>query len=251
MSNSTKKTGMIIGGVCLVGLGLLIVGIVLLVVLFFFMPKSMPDVTGLLGLNKARDLGVKYSYADLQAGREITQVGFEDLPDTSKASIEFSGEKDISGEFSSEMITAMINGATYKYYPLTNTQVKIYPGGLIETSGNIDIAKLTKWAADLNADPQVIGQIDKYIGGIAANPSFYLKGTMSVTNNNIDLNVSEAQISVVKVDKQTIDQYQGQVADFVEERIANVPGMEIKSADFSSGKLVFDASYPAIEKTQK
>ncbi len=61
MSNSTKKTGMIIGGVCLVGLGLLIVGIILLVVLFFFMPKSMPDVTGLLGLNKARDLGVKYS----------------------------------------------------------------------------------------------------------------------------------------------------------------------------------------------
>ena len=235
-------------------MAILAVGVVLIAVLtaiFFLMPKSMPDLTGMLGLNKARDLGVKYTYADLQAGREVTKVEFEDLPETSDASIQFSGEKDISGEFSSEMITAMINGASYKYYPLTNTQVKISPDGTIETSGNIDIAKLVKWATDLNADPEVTGKIDQYIGGIAANPSFYLKGTMSVANNNIDLNVQDAQISVVKVDKATIDQYQGQVADFVEERIANVPGMDVRSADFSSGKLVLDASYPAIEKTVK
>lgn len=246
-----KKVWWVIGGCCAVAAIAGVVVVVLLAVILIFIPKSMPDLTGMLGLNKARDLGVRYTYADLRAGREITQVEFEDLPEDNSSSIEFSGEKDISGEFSSETITAMIAGASYKYYPLTNTQVKIYPGGLIETSGNIDIAKVVKWATDLNADPEVTGQIDKYIGGIAPNPSFYLKGTMSVANNNIDLNVQEAQISVVKVDKAMIDQYQGQVADFVEERMANVPGMEVRSADFSSGKLVLDASYPAIEKTVK
>lgn len=246
-----KKVWWIVGGCCAVMAGLVVVVVAVVIAGLLLVPKSMPDITGMLGLNKARDLGVRYSYEDLQSGREITQVEFEDLPESSEASIQFSGEKDISGEFSSEMITAMISGATYKYYPLTNTQVKIYPGGLIETSGNIDISKLVKWATDLNADPEVTGQIDQYIGGIAANPSFYLKGTMSVTNNNIDLNVQQAQISVLQVDKATIDQYQGQVADFVEERIANVPGMDVKSADFSSGKLILDASYPEIEKTLK
>ncbi len=246
-----KKVWWIVGGCCAVTAGLLVVVVAVVIAGLLLVPKSMPDITGMLGLNKARDLGVRYTYEDLRAGREITQVEFEDLSENSETSIQFSGQKDISGEFSSEMITAMINGATYKYYPLTNTQVKIYPGGLIETSGNIDISKLVKWATDLNADPEVTSQIDRYIGGIAANPSFFLKGTMSVTDNSIDLNVQQAQISVLQVDKATIDQYQGQVADFVEERIANVPGMDVRSADFSSGKLLLNASYPEIEKTLK
>lgn len=249
-----KKFLWILGGCCAISL---IIGLILIVIAIayfsFSMGKfTMPDVGSLLSFNQAKDLGVAYTEADLQTGRAQTNVQFETIPSSdANKSIEFSGQKEISGTYTSETITAMINSATYKYYPLTNTQVLIHPDGTIETSGNLDINKVIRWAVDLNADPTVTGQIDSATTAITANPSFYLKGTMSVSNNQINLNVQEAQVSVIPIDQETINQYQQPLADFIEERIANVPNMNIRSADFSTGKLILDATYPAIEKTMK
>lgn len=245
-----KKFLIVLAACCLI-LALLVVLIAVVIAAYFYFAK--PDFSSLQipSLNTPKDLGVTYTQADLQKGREITNIQFQDLPANNTASIEFSGSKDISGTYTSEMITAMIDNATYINYPLTNTQVKINPDGTIETAGNIDINKLINWAIDLNADTATTSEIENYTSTIISNPSFYLKGTMSVTNNQINLNISQAQISILPINQQTINEYQGQVADFVEERIANVPGMNIRSADFSTGKLILDGTYPAIEKTIK
>lgn len=249
-----KKTWLIIGG-CLALLVIALIVIIIIVIGYFKLPAtktSFSNLSNLFNFNQAQDLGVKYTTEDLQKGKEIINLQYENLPEsTSSPSIQFSGQKDISGTFTNEMITAMINNAKYKYYPVNNTQVKIHPDGIIETAGNIDISKLIRWAADLNADPALTQQIQSYTSTISANPSFYLKGTMSVTNNKFDINIQEAKVSVFTANQEIIQQYEQPLTQFIEERVSNVPNMNIRSADFSTGKLILNATYPAIEKTMK
>ena len=224
--------------------------IILVVVIVLGFLGLFPGISTLLGANKPKDLGIKYSQADLQKGREQTGVMLGSDPVNGKT-ISFEGSKDISGQYSSEMITAMIGSAKYKYYPLKNTQIRINPDGTVEASGVISISKVGQWSTDLGASEGLVSQAKSYIGIISPSPSFYLAGTMSVVDNQISLNISKAQISRFSAPKSIIDQYQGQLADFVEERIANINGMQVRSAKFENSQLVLDANYPATEKSLK
>lgn len=249
-----KKVLLILGGCLLISIIAIIIIALLVFGYFSLNPSkiSLTNFTDIFNLYRPKDLGIKYTEADLTAARKTVPIEFQTIPpsDDSK-SIEFSGQKDISGTLTSEMITAMIDNAKYKYYPLSNTQVKINPDGTIETTGNIDISKTIRWAADLNTDAEITGQLQSLANTISANPSFYLKGTMSVANNKFDLNIQEAKVSVFSANQEIIQQYEQPLTQFIEERVANVPNMNIKSADFSTGKLILDATYPAIEKTMK
>ena len=224
------------------------IGIIVLIVLVLGFFGFVPGLSNILGANKPKDLGVKYSEADLAAGRAMTGVTLEAMPATDK-SLAFSGSKSISGTYTNEIITAMINGAKYKYYPITNAQVKISDDGTIETSGNFNISKAVVWSNTLGGDKGLGEKAQSYIGTVSSNPSFYLKGKMTVVNNQITLNIDSAKISRFNAPKSIIDQYQGQLADFVGQRIANIPGMNINSAMFAGSKMVLDGSYPAVEKS--
>jgi hypothetical protein len=225
------------------------ISIVVLVILALGFFGLFPGVSTLLGANKPKDLGVKYTQADLDAGRAMTGVSLQEQPTVK--SLTFDGSKSISGEYSDQTITAMINGAKYKYYPLSNTQLRINPDGTVEASGVINISKVGQWSLDLGAQEGLVAKAKSYIGIVSPSPSFYLKGAMSVTNNQISLNLTEAKVSRFTAPKSIIDQYQGPLADFVEERMANVPGLQVRSAKFESGKLLLDANYPAVEKSAR
>jgi len=241
-----KKGWWIAGGIglgcCLVLIGLVVAGLLYL--------GLGVNWSNLISFNQPRDLGVRYTQADLQAGREIMALDLQTLDESSPVSIEFSGEKSISGEYTSEIITAMINGATYRYYPLTNTQVLIHPDGYIESSGNIDVNKLFAWANDLAGLGGLSG-IEEYSGAVGGNPSFYISGTLTVRDNNFDLNVDQAQVSFFTANAEQISTYTPVVESFVEAQVNAVPGMYIRSADFSGGQLSLDADYPAVEMTQR
>ena len=230
---------------------LIIVGsiiVVLILVAGYF--GFIPGLANAMGANKAKDLGIKYTQDDLDKARQLTKIDLQNLSD-SNTSLGFSGQQEITGNYTSQMITAMISSAKYKYYPLSNTQVRINNDGTMEAAGNISIAKLVKWSNDLGADKNITNQATSYTKIISSNPSFYLKGKMEVSSNQISLNVSEARISRFSAPSNIISQYQGQLADFVEQRIAKVPGMDIKSAKVENNELKIDGTYPAIEKSTK
>jgi len=225
------------------------ISIVVLIILVLGFFGLFPGVSNILGANKPKDLGISYSQADLDAGRTLTGVTLQDQ--TAEKSLGFEGTKSISGEYSSQVITAMIDSAKYKYYPISNAQVRINPDGTVETSGVINISKVGQWSLDLGADEGLVSKAKSYIGIVSPSPSFYLKGTMSITNNQINLSITDAKVSRFTAPKAIIDQYQGQLADFVEQRMANVSGLQVRSAKFENGKMILDANYPAIEKSQK
>jgi hypothetical protein len=210
----------------------------------------VPGISNKVGIAKARDLGVRYTEEDLNKAREITGVLLVDL-ESENPSITFEGEKDISGEFTSEMITAMINEANYRYYPLSNTQVKIHQNGTIETSGNLIIEKVVKWSDDIGGDTKMSEEAKSYLKFLPPSPAFYLNGRLSVTDNQIAIDISEAKVAMFSATPEIISQYQDQLADFIEHKIASVPGMTVRKADFSEGKLQLDATYPEVEKSLK
>lgn len=230
----------------LIVLAILIIVLVLIAGYFGF----IPGLADAMGANKARDLGVKYTEQDLLKGREMTGVALEDLS-VGANSLEFSGERTISGVYTSEIITAMINGAKYQYYPLTNTQVKINTDGTTEAAGNFSISKALRWTEATGGSAQLSENAKKYTRFISDNPSFYLKGKMNVVNNKIELDVSEAQISRFSATSSIIENYQDDLADFVEDRINNIPNMSVELADFYGGSLNLKATYPAVEKSRK
>jgi hypothetical protein len=225
------------------------ISIIIVIVLTLGYFGLFPGVSTLLGANRPKDLGVKYTATDLKAGRDLAKIELKDQ--VGDKTLVFEGSKSISGDYSSAVMTAMINSAKYKYYPLTNTQILVHDDGSIETSGNINISKVGQWSLDLGASEGLVSKAKSYIGYISPNPSFYLKGKMSIVNNQISLNISEAKVSRYTAPESIINQYQGQLADFVQQRMASVSGMNIRFAKFDNGKMILDADYPAVEKSLK
>jgi len=78
-------------------IGKILLGIILLVVIAAVLVLGflgfIPGVSALFGANKPRDLGVKYTEADLQEIRTKTQVKYLVLPDTQEpiSTRQFSG----------------------------------------------------------------------------------------------------------------------------------------------------------------
>jgi len=228
----------------------IILAIIILLVLVAGYFGLFPGLSDVMGANKAKDLGVKYTEQDLQTGREMTGVILEDSTAEDK-SLAFSGEKDISGVYTNAVMTAMINSAKYKYYPLSNAQIRVNPDGTVESSGNFNIEKAIKWSEDLGGSADLSNKALSYTKYVSSNPSFYLKGQISMTDNQFDLNITQARISRFNAPASVIEQYQGDLANFVEQRMSNVPGLNVKSAVFSNGALKLDATYPAVEKSGK
>lgn len=229
---------------------IIIAVLIVIIVLALAYLGYAPGLSDKFGISKAQDLGVSYTDEDLAKARAITGVELLDLEPQAK-SLVFEGEKEISGEFTSEMITAMINSATYKYYPLANTQVKIHNDGTVETSGNLIIDNVIKWSAETGGDTKMSAEAKSYLKYLPASPSFYLKGRLSVANNQISLNTSEAKVAMFAATPEIISQYQGQLAEFIELKIASVPGMTVRKADFTGGNLKLDGTYPKVEKSLK
>jgi len=224
---------------------LIILAVVIVLVMVFLVIFSDK-----FGANKAKDLGVKFSDADLQSGRSQMGVTLEDLTSEDK-SLEFSGTKVITGTYTSEMITAMISAAKYKYYPLTNTQIKIAQDGTIEAAGNFNIDKAMKWSKDLGTNKTTLNGAKIATSLISNNPSFYLSGKMTVKKNKINLNISKAKISRFNIPKFYINRYQKNLAAFVEQRISNVPNMDLSSVEFGSGAMQLNGTYAEVEKSLK
>jgi hypothetical protein len=131
-----------------------------------------------------RDLGVTYSQEDLSAGREKSQIIYEDLDANSNSNAiwQTSGKKDVDVVFSSEEITAIMNNKPGIYYPYKNVQVKFNSDGTGEISGNLVKSRIPTYGTTFNAPQQAVDLAMKFLPD---NPSFYLKGKATLVNNKV------------------------------------------------------------------
>ena len=86
---------------------IIIVSILVVIVLVAGYFGFVPGISQAMGANKAKDLGIKFTQEDLDKARQIANIDLQDLSE-GNTSLGFSGQQEITGDYTSEMITAMI-----------------------------------------------------------------------------------------------------------------------------------------------
>lgn len=212
---------------------LLIIALAILAYYFLFSPPT--------------DLGVKSGDGDVASAYAKNWLQAEKLTDTtgSIAGITYSGQKELTMAFTGSEISALINRDPYAYQALSNVQIKINADGTGEMSGRLDIKKIIKWIAFTHSVTEIETQIDRY--HLSFNPSFYLKGKLTVVNNKITLDPQIAQIGRLVVPKNLVTQNIPAVTNFLESRLMAVPNLQVRSLNFSNGQVNLDATIPEKE----
>ncbi|KKU57960.1 MAG: hypothetical protein UX81_C0027G0002 [Parcubacteria group bacterium GW2011_GWA2_47_12] len=215
----------------------------------------VPGLSALFGADKPRDLGVVYASEDFDSFVKKTGVKFETLPpDTTGAdSLRFSGVKAIDISFSSAEITANLNQKKWKYYPVSQTQVKINEDGTVEVSGVLRTDRLAQYAAVQGFSAEDQNTLDKYLKYFPSNPPFYVRGTVEVRDNQVTLNISEARLGRLAAPQSLLgrDEVISAVEDFIEDRINFVPNLHLDVLNFGGGNMNVDGTYPGVQAHAK
>jgi len=230
---------------------LFIIAVLAVVILIAGYLGFMPGVSSLFGSDKPKDLGVTYTAEDYDSYVAKAKVKFEDLASglPPRESLKFSGQQDTNASFLDKEVTAMVGSDKWKYYPVSNTQIKISSDGMVEVSGTLRLDRLPNYALAegiISSDYEAAMDYLKYI---KTNPAFYVKGTGYVTDNKVSLNLSQASIGRLNLPQSELIKQRASIERFVEGRIKFVPNFNIKSLTFQDGKMNFDGSFPAVQSS--
>lgn len=191
-----------------------------------------------------RDLGVKYTEADratAYANNGVESLVITPAPNDTKG-IKYEGKKDIKTSFTSAEITALNNSVKWINYPVSNVQIKINPDGTGEASGVLDVKKILKWIAFTHPVAEIESKVNEY--KIGFNPSFYLKGGVTVVNNKVTLTPQTIEVGRITIPENLVAQNKNNVQNFIEDRINYVPNFYVKSLNLDGGKVNLDATVP-------
>jgi hypothetical protein len=194
-----------------------------------------------------RDLGVKYTEADkatAYANNGVESAVITPSQDN-PSGIKYEGQKDIKTSFSSAEITALNNSVKWVNYPISNLQIKINPDGTGEASGTLDVRKILSWISFTHSVSEIESKVEQYHIGL--NPPFYLKGKVSVVNNQVTLVPQTVEVGKITLPSNIVSENIAPVERFVEDRINAVPNLQIRSFNLDGGKANFDATVPEKE----
>lgn len=213
---------------------LIIIGVIIVVL-----------VIGLLIINPpAKNLGVKWTEADatsagVKLGRERVELPTTENP---AESVRFEGSHPVDESFSSEELTAIVNTRDYAYSPAKNVQIRLNDDGSGEVSGTINVANIIPFGEAFKIRNERAKEvIQDYVEQLPINPTFYVKGTPSITNNQAHFEADEIKIGRFDV---TDKLSPNQINTVVEQNIKGVPGLSVNELSIENGELHFDGTYP-------
>lgn len=202
---------------------------------------------------KVKDLGVKYTAADLQSA--LTKIGMQvqELPAAAavKDSLKYSGQKALNTIFNNSELTAMLNNNVWKYNPMKSVQLKVGNNGSSEFAAEIMTDRLAGFAEYMGGSSSDVKQITDMISMVGGSPAIYIKSTASVVAGKISGSLQEAQIGPVTLDAAQLKDLGPQLISLVQGNMGRVPGFSIKTLTFNNARTVFDGTVPAIKYVAK
>ena len=219
-----------------------ILGFIILLLGYFGFVPILSDITW--GTNP-RDLGVEYSDKDLASINNKLGILYKNLGATSypKDSLTIQGSRQIETMFTQEELTALMNdhSARWKYYPVSDAQIRINADGTIEISGRLNTKRITGYeeATDM---PEVYREgIDAKLPFIFVRPRYYAKGFFAIEDGVVKQNVNTVEVGRFNVPSQWLAR--NDPSDFINNRLKEA-GIVAKSASFMNGKVVFSGTVP-------
>ncbi len=199
----------------------------------------------LSGTSKPKDLGITATREQADGAQAKTTVQVISLPDSTPVgeSIRFEGTKPMTYSMDSQELTALALYKTkYKYFPFHSVQIRVNPDNTVELSGLADTAKAISYATAIGfAASDVEKAMDEY-NIPRTNVSFYVKGSGSVTNGAVSLNLTGGNIAGIPVPMALVNSKKDAIIDVLESGMRNTPGFEAQSITFSDGKVHFTGS---------
>jgi hypothetical protein len=219
----------------------------------------IPGVSRLLGADKPRDLGVTYTEADFNAlvsKNHVKRVVLESAP-TVQSSFALQGSQTITNAFTDKELTARLaREEDWALNPFTDVQVKIAQDSVVEASGIVHVDRLRGYA-EATGVPQ--DQIDAIAKGMTKyripQGSFpvYAKGTLSITDNKLDINLSGLTIGKIPIAETLYRGAKSSFESFVRERLTSggYGSLSVKALSFANGKMTFSGTLPKVITTAK
>lgn len=233
-----------------IGILLFLIIIVGIILLGYFGIIKLPG--DLFKISKPSDLGVTSSQEEYQSFIEKTQsqvLPYDQASAELKATnpyVVFTEPKDYEATFTSSEISSRINYAPWSSMPSKNVQVKFSEGGVIEASGNLITANLKSFATAAGNGGYSEEDVEKgleWLDKLASDPSFYVKATAEVTNNELTLNTQSIKINRIPLpDGQAND-----VLTFMTEYlIKSVSGLNAEKVIISEEGMSFKGQAPSV-----
>lgn len=223
-------------------LGIVVLIIILLIIGVLLYVGIIP------GVAKPVDLGSKNDPALFAAFNTVhgmkTEIPNGVVPESRLA--EFSGQTILNTDISADEITSILAAwkARSPKLPVRNVQVRFNNDGTGEISGILEVKTAINIAKTLGYNDNDIEEGKKYIKYSTSDIPFYAKGTGGVINNNVSLNPSNFKIGNINVPTEITEKVAPIVSDAIEKRINQVGTIQVRSIDFSKGKLHFDGTIP-------
>src|SRR5664280_1148981 len=238
-------------------IGLIVVIIVVVLGLGYL--GFIPGVSKILGSDKPKNVGITYTAADLKSitsKNHVQRIVLESAPDI-KSSFVLKGTQAINNVFTDKEITARLGQESdWLFNPFTNVQVKIGKDGTVEASGVVRVDRLRGYAEATgvsSTDIEAISKgMDKYKVPRISFPA-YVKGSLSIENNKLNIDLSELYIGKIPVAKALYSQAKSAFEDFVYKRLTSggYGSLYVKSLSFSNGKMSFSGNIPKVITTAK
>lgn len=184
------------------------VGIVFLLIFLFLLLIAgwfgiVPGLSNIMGANKPRDLGIKYTDADFESYKKKTGSTFLDIskaPDSQTKP----GEKAIftnpiavnSMNVTDEEITALVNKIGWLWMPVSNAQVR-FTDNTIEVSGNLNIKymnEFVKFIGGVGYSESDVSKAVSMVSKITSNIPIYMKANASVSNDSLSFDLKEVTL---------------------------------------------------------
>ncbi len=145
----------------------------------------IPAIANLLGTNKPKDLGIRYTEKDRIEARAKGKVEWIALPTASsdELSIQRFGKHNVDVAITSAQASSLMNNRPWKYWPYQNVQVKFNSDGSAEVSGGLNKVVVPNYAAAIGI-PKVAVEFAMKL--LPPNPVFYLKMKASLKDNKVD-----------------------------------------------------------------
>jgi len=224
---------------------LLIIGVVVLGLGYVGL---VPSVARLLGSDRPRDLGVRYTAADLASGNAKSGTKTTALPAGAapRDSYKTSGSVSVKAAFTDEELTAIIaeREKQWAYFPVSNAQIKIHGDGTVEASGVLRVDRVYGCADALGFSAQAVDAALSALKIIGGNPPVYVRGTGAVTNGRVTIDVQRLEIGRLPVPSGLIAGNQELIVSTIEQ-VIRASGVDARSVTFADGELRFDGSKPA------
>jgi hypothetical protein len=206
----------------------------------------VPGVSSLFGANKPKNLGVTFTSQDLtnaeaKAGTQIVTLA-PNLPPSQ--SISFTGQKNVNTTFTEGEFNAWMNNSWDD--ALLGCQLRINSDGTAEFSGVLHTDHIQAFEEALGIPVTDMSVINKYVRFIKGNPAVYIKGTGSVVNGQINLDVQQMKVGNLSVPASIIQDNEGSLISFMQNMIDKIPGLSINNAGFVNGQVKFEGTLPAV-----